>query len=434
MARTVRDAKLETRAARDRLKPGPNIHWRTLVPKKLHLGHRRRKKGKPGYWLVRHYLGLDAMKVGRYSKATIGLADDFEDADGESVLSYADAQKLALGNRPGAPKGALTVAAAIAAYVSWLKIHRAGGHDVERRAALHILPELGAVPIHDLTTDQLNKWRDELAVSPALLRTGFGRAQNRRGAPKSADQKRARKVTANKSITILKAALNHAFAADLVADDKAWRRLKSFRGVEGARVRFLSVEEAQRLINAADRDSGFRDLVHAALLTGCRYGDLCRLRVRDFAHGKLSVWMSKVNKARHVRLTEEGRAFFKQRVVGRDGEEIMLPHRRIGQEAKKYGERREWRKSEQKRPMHAACLRAKIKPLGINQLRHTWASLSVMNGVPLLVVADNLGHADTRMVEKHYGHLTKSYMDEAISAGAPRFGAVEASNVQAHRR
>ena len=181
MARTVRDAKLENRTARDKLKPGLNIRWRTLVPKKVHLGYRRRQKGKPGSWLVRRYLGLDAGGVGRYTKETLkGVADDYEDADGESVLSYADAQKLALGNRPGAPKGSLTVADAIAAYVAWLKIHRAGGHDVERRAALHILPELGATRIHDLTTDQLNRWRDALAGSPALLRTGMGRAQNRR--------------------------------------------------------------------------------------------------------------------------------------------------------------------------------------------------------------------------------------------------------------
>jgi hypothetical protein len=45
-----------------------------------------------------------------------------------------------------------------------------------------------------------------------------------------------------------------------------------------------------------------------------------------------------------------------------------------------------------------------------------------MNGMPLMVVAKNLGHADTRMVEKHYGHLSPSYVAEAIRAGAPRFG------------
>jgi hypothetical protein len=52
-----------------------------------------------------------------------------------------------------------------------------------------------------------------------------------------------------------------------------------------------------------------------------------------------------------------------------------------------------------------------------------------MNGVPLLVVAKNLGHSDTHMVEKHYGHLSPSYIDEAIRAGAPRFDAPEAARV-----
>ncbi len=53
-----------------------------------------------------------------------------------------------------------------------------------------------------------------------------------------------------------------------------------------------------------------------------------------------------------------------------------------------------------------------------------------MNGVPLMVIARNLGHVDTRMVEKHYGHLASSYITEAIRASAPRFaGAATASSV-----
>jgi len=44
-----------------------------------------------------------------------------------------------------------------------------------------------------------------------------------------------------------------------------------------------------------------------------------------------------------------------------------------------------------------------------------------MAGVPLMVVAKNLGHADTRMVQKHYGHLEKSFIADAIRAGAPRY-------------
>jgi hypothetical protein len=45
-----------------------------------------------------------------------------------------------------------------------------------------------------------------------------------------------------------------------------------------------------------------------------------------------------------------------------------------------------------------------------------------------MVVAKNLGHADTRMVEKHYGHLAPSYVADAIRAGAPRFAGAEMPN------
>ena len=84
--------------------------------------------------------------------------------------------------------------------------------------------------------------------------------------------------------------------------------------------------------------------------------------------------------------------------------------------------------------MIEACDRAKIKPrMSFHGLRHAWASLALMNDVPLMVVARNLGHADTRMVEKHYGHLAPSYVAEAIRKGAPQFGFKIDNKVEALR-
>jgi integrase len=104
-------------------------------------------------------------------------------------------------------------------------------------------------------------------------------------------------------------------------------------------------------------------------------------------------------------------------VTGRAGADLMFG--------------REWKQSHQLRPMRQACERAKIEPpVGFHQLRHTWASLSIKGGVPLPIVAKNLGHADTRMVEKHYGHLDEDHVTKTIRDRAPRFGKV-ASNVKA---
>jgi len=428
MARTIRYFELETRAARDRLKPRSEPYWRTLEPKKLHLGYRRRSKKKPGVWLVRRYKGLGVGSS--YTKKNLGTADDFQDADGMAVLSYADAQRRAHGGAGAHRGGDLTVAEAMRLYIADMRAKgKATAAGVERRAALHILPKLGSVLVTDLTTKRLNEWRDALAASPAMLRPGKVRPLNFRETPDTDDARRQRRCTANKSITILKAALNFAYKTEDVQDDKEWRVFESFEAVDAARPGYLTVEQAQRLLNAADRDSGFRDLAHAALLTGARYGELCRLRVGDFDNAMIAIRTSKTGKPRHVRLTDEGQQFFEQLCTGRAPDEIMLPNRRLD---------REWCKSEQDRPMREACRRAKIKPaVGFHQLRHTYASLSIMGdraskrpGVPLIVVAHNLGHRDTRMVEKHYGHLADTYMDAAIREGAPRFGLVGAGNVK----
>src|SRR5262249_23791901 len=211
----------------------------------------------------------------------------------------------------------------------------------------------------------------------------------------------------------LRAALNHAFVEGKVSSNREWSRVKPFKGVDGVRLDWLTVAEAKRVINAADPD--FRLLVQAALQTGGRYGSLSRLKVRDFHEGLVELRTRKGNgneKTFKVVLTKEGVDFFKQVCAGRRGGDLMF--------TKSNGT--PWTRSEQLRPMAALCTRAKIKPVGFNTLRHTWASLAVQNGMPLMVVATNLGHTDTRMVSKHYGHLAPSYIAEEIRKGAPRFG------------
>jgi len=80
--------------------------------------------------------------------------------------------------------------------------------------------------------------------------------------------------------------------------------------------------------------------------------------------------------------------------------------------------------------MLAACNAARIDPpVGFQALRHTWESLAVAAGMPFMLVARNLGHKDTRMVERHYGHLGDDFIVDAIRTSAPTFGAVSKGNV-----
>jgi integrase len=75
------------------------------------------------------------------------------------------------------------------------------------------------------------------------------------------------------------------------------------------------------------------------------------------------------------------------------------------------------------RPLDEANERAGISPaVNFHILRHTHGSHLAMSGVPMGVVAAQLGHADTRMTEKHYAHLAPSYVAQTIRANFPVLG------------
>jgi integrase len=79
-----------------------------------------------------------------------------------------------------------------------------------------------------------------------------------------------------------------------------------------------------------------------------------------------------------------------------------------------------WWRSHQQRPLIDANEIAKISPpVNFHVLRHTHASHLAMKGVGLGVIAAQLGHADTRMTEKHYAHLAPSYVADTIRANFP---------------
>jgi integrase len=219
--------------------------------------------------------------------------------------------------------------------------------------------------------------------------------------------------------------LNHAWRAGHVASDAAWRRVRGFQGATAARIAFLNVDEARRLVNASDEN--FRPLVQAALSTGCRYSELARLVAADFSRdaGVLHIRTSKSGRARHVVLNSEGVALFGRLCAGCGPDDLLFRLPSGGP----------WTRGCQSKPMRQACERARIKPAaGFHALRHSWASLAVMSGMPLPVVARNLGHASTKMVEAHYGHLKADFVAEQVQQHAPTFGFKVDTKVAALRR
>jgi integrase len=410
MAGTVKHARLDSPTARAKLKKGRQGHWQALAPK-IHLGYQHLKGTAAGRWLLRRHLGANNYRV-----IGLGLADDTDDPNGTTILSFDQAKSKALSKiETGDTKIInLTVRQAFDRYVKFKESEGASVADVKSRGTAHILPELGDLVVSELTDDVLRGWRNTLANSPAQRRPKAGKPQYK-PKPDPADDEgiRKRRASANRVLTMLKAILNKAFDDKLISNRDAWgRRLKPFKEVDSPPVRYLTLAEVQRFYNGCEE--GFRPLAQGALQTGARYAELGRLIVADFNSdsGTVAIRKSKSGKARHIILTEEGAEFFKVYCAGRAGSERMFTQ----------GDGTPWKKSEQDIPMREASTRAKIEPrVTFHGLRHTWASHAVMNGMPLMVVAKNLGHVDTRQVEKVYGHLAPSYIVDAIRAGAPKY-------------
>ncbi len=417
MGRKLQDAHLGSRDARRKLKQRQEPYWR-LITEGCHVGYYR--GARVGKWVARY------RKPGTgsgYAKTTLGEADDVHDADGVSILTFeqADAAARAWHDRmKGGAKSRdkYTVGDALDDYLAGFE-----GRSLEatrNRIEVLIRPELGSVKLAELTTERIKRWHRDRANTAARLRTARD-AQHHQYRPLETDEaKRRRRSTANRDLTVLKAALNKAWRDGMAANDEAWRKVKPFEGVEDARRRYLTDDESRRLVNAAA--PAVRPLIQAALLTGARYGELTAARVADVDLQAKAVTFreTKGGAPRTVYLEAEGLALFEQQCAGKAGSEFVFLRPDGGK----------WRAAQQGRPMREACEHAKINPpASFHDLRRTFGARLARRGVPMAVIREALGHADERITLKHYAHLAPSYVSETVRENVAGLGIVERGNV-----
>ncbi len=141
----------------------------------------------------------------------------------------------------------------------------------------------------------------------------------------------------------------------------------------------------------------------------------------DLEARTMHVPQAKGGRPRHVALTDEAVTFFKELVADRARLIHVLRRQDEGM----------WGKSHQSRPLALACASAAIDPaISFHVLRHTYASRLARAGVPMLAIAAQLGHADTRVTVKHYAHLSPNHVAEAVRAGFADMSLVSRSDVK----
>ena len=425
MPRTVKNNKIDSRSARSKLPCRREPYW-TVISAGCAVGYRKGAKG--GTWIAR-LRGDD----GRQHYDALGAADGARDADGLTCFTFAQAQERArtffgrkaheLAGHSEPQTGPYTVEAAIGDYLAARERRGSKGVRADRyAAAARISPELGKIELSKLTAKRIQglartcrivgKACQERPLCVAHATSGFNA-----GDPEAL---RRRRSTANRLLTVLKAALNRAFHDGRIASDEAWRKVKPFREVDAPVIHYLSDAECKRLVNATQ--GRFRDLVCGALVTGCRYGELIRMRVGDLdaSAGTITVRLSKAGKPRHVVLAAEGKVLFEQLTAGLAPQDVIF----------RRDDGRPWGSSHQQRPLAEGSKIAELDPPAtFHILRHTYASSLAMKGVPMGVIAAQLGHSDTRMTERHYAHLAPSYVADTVRAALPGLGIIGETNV-----
>ena len=143
MPRRTRASRLETRTARLKLKVSTKPYdFTPIASGGVGLGYRRNKQG--GAWVLRIADGK-----GGYQTLNVGFADDYEEADGDQVLSWFQAvergRKLAKGD-DGGVVSLLTVAGAVDEYARDLAARGAGPENATR-IRKHLTPALAKRPV-----------------------------------------------------------------------------------------------------------------------------------------------------------------------------------------------------------------------------------------------------------------------------------------------
>ena len=246
--------------------------------------------------------------------------------------------------------------------------------------ASQLLPEFGSIPLGRIAPARVRRWFD------AYSRT----------AP----------VNANCGLDLLRQIMNFAIARGH-ADANPTAGIQPNR--RPALTRFLSREEIARLHSALDGQAGRgnrqqADVIRLLLLTGCRRGEIVRLRWSEVQGDMLMLEDSKTG-PRKVPLNSQARRILERQPRGESPFVFPSPRNPC------------WPRHPDFSLWYRVRKKAGIEDVRLHDLRHTVASHAVMSGVPVPVVSRLLGHSNVRMTLR-YAHLG----DREIEAAAERVG------------
>ncbi len=219
-------------------------------------------------------------------------------------------------------------------------------------------------------------------------------------------------ATINRHVATIKHMFTKAVEWDMVEEDtlKRIRRAKLLEE-NNRRLRYLSTEECQTLIDACDKHlKHLKPIVVMALNTGMRKGEILNLKWDDvdMKHGFILLSHTKNGERREIPINPTLKAHLEELFKGT----VKRP-RKINVPFVFYDYTTEKPYKNVHNSFVSACKKANIRDFRFHDLRHTFSSQLVMAGIDITTVKELLGHKTLTMTLR-YAHLAPSHKVKAV--------------------
>ena len=258
------------------------------------------------------------------------------------------------------------------------------------RYTTHIEKSLGKRRVDQLSLHEVEKWHKGMAKI-----TG------------TEDEIRASKNSANRTLTVLKAALNYTARIHRIIDRTAWGDVKPFKDVAGVRDVYLTRPQLKRLLGVTE--GALHDLIDAGRLTGARLSELTTAEAGAFDRKRGILTVTGKTGTRDMVLSRDAQTFFKEQAKGKLPKAPLFP-RDDGTPWDRHFLSKRFREAVKKTKLPAGTV--------FYSLRHWYISEALKAGVDIELLAKNVGNS-AQIIRKHYHKFIKDdVLNEIDKLGA----------------
>jgi len=358
------------------------------------------RKRKDGRWEGRYTAGINPENGKQIFKNVLGKTQ----AEVKEKLKKAltDSQKLDL-----AKQGKYTVGTWMDAWfenVAKIKVRPSSHQTYRGYIDNHIKPNIGNIPLENLTTMELQKLYRKLLTSGRVERIEAKKQ------PKGLSAKTVRNIN-----QVISSAMDLAVAQKIILENPT--NACSLPRVEHKEMQTISAEQLQSFLEEAKR-SGVYEMYYIELSTGLRRGELLGLKWEDVdmkqgiirvrrqvsrIDGKIvEAPLKTKNSYRAVTISPQAIEVLKAQKE-KTNDEYVFPSPNGGPISP----------DSVNNMLHRVLDRAGIPRVRFHDMRHTFATLALQNGVDIKTVSGMLGHFSAGFTLDTYAHVTTAAQKEA---------------------